>query len=522
MKKTFLYLIGRHQRAFLIALLWGVGYALVMTLINPLAIKLLFDEAVIKKNFEVFVWVAVGSLVLFTGLRYIDYAYRLYKQRLSNRMLLDLALKVTRLYFRVPYQRIQEKGEGYFVSRTYDEVQSSVQPSLDTVLGLFRSSATLMGGMVTIMLISWKLTLIMLAITPFMLLMSRRYAGKIHQNTRAEQEKSADLREVNTSLLQAYKTVRMFRLAPLALGQYQSRFDQYLRANYTRIQNMSLYSTLSGLFLSIMEMLVILAGGYSIMTSSLTFGGLMAFMNAYWLAVNALQSLIDSIPRISIIQATVERLQEFEQQAEPETAPSSGVQDIDLNGVQFAYGQQVVLRDVNLHIPPGQRILIEGPNGAGKSTLAHLLSGLLKPLVGTISLPDEISALVEPVHFPTLTLRELFSVYPEHLTAPLIEKLGLNPLLEQTYTELSLGQKKKVNVLMCVLKEADCYILDEPLANVDQQTQPELLEAILEYTSGKTLLVILHGAGPLRSHFDAVMQVQGRVTLGPASPPVAL
>ncbi|GEM46908.1 ATP-binding cassette domain-containing protein [Deinococcus cellulosilyticus] len=502
------YLIGNHKKAFVIAIVWGVLYALAMSILNPLAIKLLFDEAVMKQNFSLFVMVASGSLLLFVGLRLVDYHYRLFKQRLSNRMLLDLALRVTRAYFRIPYARILEKGEGYFVARTYDEVQASVQPTQETILGLFRSAATLLGGLVTILLISWKLTLALALVAPILLKLSRKYGGKIHRDTRAEQERSAELRDVTLKVMQSYKTIRIFQLLSKSMEQYRQRFESYLQANYLRTRNMTVYSALSGVFLSIMEMLVIVAGGYSIMTSNLTFGGLMAFMNAFWLTVNALQSLVDSVPRMAMIRATTTRLMEFEAEAQQEDLPANPAGNLVLQNVEFSYGSQRMLHGVNLNVQAGQRLLIEGPNGSGKSTLAHVLSGLLVPVAGQISLPGRVSAVVEPVNFPGLTLFQLLSQFDADRCENLAARFGLSDLLHHTYGDLSLGQKKKLGVLMCLLKDADCYILDEPLANLDRSSEDTVMEAIFEATAGKTLLVILHGSEKHHARFDGVLRVQ--------------
>ncbi|MCV4732460.1 hypothetical protein OFB80_31710, partial [Escherichia coli] len=69
------------------------------------------------------------------------------------------------------------------------------------------------------------------------------------------------------------------------------------------------------------------------------------------------------------------------------------------------------------------------------------------------------------------------------------------------------GQKKKFGVLVALLKDSDCYILDEPLANLDPDSCQTLLELVLERTRGKVLVMIHHGADQIRGCFDRVVHL---------------
>jgi ABC-type multidrug transport system fused ATPase/permease subunit len=502
--KDLLYLVGKHRSRFIWVVVWGVLSSLFMAIANPWALKLLFDEAIIKNNFQLFVIIAASTVAVFSAWRFLDMVYRLYRQRLSNTIQIEVASRLMATFFRVPYRQVISQGEGYFLARTHDEVQNSVQPATNLGIDIARALATLVGGLGMVLVLSWQLTLVLAVVTPVLMGMSRRFSGRIHSKTTNEQENAAQLRGVGTSLIQSYKSVRMFGLEKPSLGHYQSSYQNYLDASYSRIREGTVYSMLSGLYLSWVEMGVIVAGGYAIMTGGLSFGGLMAFMNAFWLAVNAMQSLVDAVPRLATVRATVDRLREFEGLAQAPQALTSTT--TVLTNTSVKYGDYTALEPLNLQIIPGTKLLIEGPNGSGKSTLANVLSGFLDPDTGHVQL-SSVSATVEPMAFPALCIRELLEDFDPGQVASLTEQLGLSGLLEKPYTQLSLGQKKRVNILLTLLKDAQTYIFDEPLANLDAESQNRIMQTIIDKTAGKTLIMILHAAPQYQRLFDQVLQL---------------
>ena len=83
--------------------------------------------------------------------------------------------------------------------------------------------------------------------------------------------------------------------------------------------------------------------------------------------------------------------------------------------------------------------------------------------------------------------------------------MGLSEELDQEVTELSAGQRKRLEVLMGLLKPADLYIFDEPLAGIDVESKEVVMQTLFRETQGKTLLVIMHGDEQYQRHFDRVV-----------------
>ncbi len=512
-------IVGSQTRTYLLALAWAGAIAVLMTALNPLATRLIFDVAVTEKRLDWLIAIAAASLVIFGLLRWWDFQGGQYQQRLTNRMSADLTRRMVSGYFHLPPEVVARHNEGYFVARTMNEVEQTVSPVVSSGIQLLRAVLILATAMVTVLLLSWQLTTVLLIITPVLLLLARHFSAQLHQDAHGVQESTAAQQEVHAAAIGAYRTVRMFNLEGLALHQLMRSVDHRLNAVYTLGYRSGKYATLSRITLSIAELLVLVLGGYAVMTTSLTLGGLMAYMGAYWMAVSAVQSLIDLTPQVQVLRSNIWRLADM--LAQQDTQPVIPV-DAPVNSAlvwqdaSFGQGETATLTGVNIDVPRGQRILVRGANGAGKSTLALTALSLLPLQKGSVQRSGDISGLVEPVKFPSLPLRELVTQFDASHAEALIEQLNLTLLMDSRYDELSLGQRKKFALMMTLLKPAEIYVFDEPLANLDDQTQRLAFELILRHTAGKTVLAVMHDSAEFSSHFNLVAEVvAGQVTVRP-------
>ncbi|WP_221090267.1 ABC transporter transmembrane domain-containing protein [Deinococcus aquaedulcis] len=506
LRRDLAFVVGPHAQRFGLALGWTFAAATLLTLVNPLLTRWIFDVAVPGRQAGLLLGVAAVALVLLSGLRWLDYQYALFQQRLTNRMTTTLTARLLRAFYRLPAEQVAAHGEGYYAARTMSEVNEVVDPLVDMGVSLLRSVTVFVTALGTVLVLSWKLTLVLLLITPVLLLLSRYFAAHLHTNAQDVQERTARQQAVHTAAIAAYRATRTFGLEERAAAQVLGALGERLSSLYTLSRHTGLYQTLSRISLGVAEFAVVVAGGLAIIATSLTLGGLMAYMAAFWLAVNAAQSLIDLIPELSVLRAGIGRLRELD---EAPGTPEQASGDLYWQGVSCGQGDVTVLEGVTVRVPQGSRTLICGPNGSGKSTLALTALGLLAPQLGTLTRPARVSGLVEPVVFPPLPLSDLLEGTDAVRREALVQTLGLDSLLHQPYSDLSLGQKKKVALLMTLLKPADLYVFDEPLANLDDDTQQLALELMLRETRGHTLLAVMHDAERVAAHFDLRLEVGG-------------
>jgi ABC-type multidrug transport system fused ATPase/permease subunit len=510
--RMLFFVIEGNKAKFLGGLLMGLVLNSFISAANPLALKYLFDEGIIRRDFKLFVTLGIAFVLIFTLWRLGVYFYRLYIQRLKNEVFEKLCHRMLNKYFELPYDEIIKRDQGYFLSRVYDEVLSTVPPLVETSFSLFNTLVTMVVALVVVLTISWRAALTILVATPLVYAVSQKYARKIKRESKLEKEEEAKLRGVLVRALGAYKMTRIFGLRTRIFSRTTDQLHSYIAAFLLRFRTSARYQTLSGMFMSYAETTSIIGAGYEMLAGRMTFGGYMGFMNAFWMVIGSARDAFNQIPELSRVAGLVERLKEFEEH-DIRLTNIHYSNAVKLERVSFAYNGKNILQDFDFEPRQGEKILIIGPNGSGKSTLAHLITGLLQPNGGSATtFPlDKISAVIYPCDFIPGTVRDNVSCTgvkgKEETFESLARDLGLGDHLEEDASELSAGQRKKLEVVMGLVKDADVYVFDEPLAGVDVESKDTIMRRIFTYTEGKTLIIIMHGDAQFYGLFDRVIHL---------------
>lgn len=201
-----------------------------------------------------------------------------------------------------------------------------------------------------------------------------------------------------------------------------------------------------------------------------------------------------------------------------------------LDHVTKNYGQAVALMDVSLNIQPGRIIGLLGPNGSGKTTIIKLINGLLQPSLGNIyihgQLPSPASKKVVSYLPDTTYLNEnmkivdairyfqdFYADFNVQRAYQLLNDLHLLP--NQKLNSLSKGNKEKVQLILVMSREADLYVLDEPIGGVDPAARDYILRTIIQNRRpNSSVLISTHLIADIEQVLDEVIFInQGRILL---------
>lgn len=201
-----------------------------------------------------------------------------------------------------------------------------------------------------------------------------------------------------------------------------------------------------------------------------------------------------------------------------------------LDHVTKKYGQAVALMDVSLNIQPGRIIGLLGPNGSGKTTIIKLINGLLQPSLGNIyihgQLPSPASKKVVSYLPDTTYLNEnmkivdairyfqdFYADFNVQCAYQLLNDLHLLP--NQKLNSLSKGNKEKVQLILVMSREADLYVLDEPIGGVDPAARDYILRTIIQNRRpNSSVLISTHLIADIEQVLDeAIFINQGRILL---------
>ncbi|WEL18996.1 ABC-type multidrug transport system, ATPase component [Halorhabdus sp. SVX81] len=187
---------------------------------------------------------------------------------------------------------------------------------------------------------------------------------------------------------------------------------------------------------------------------------------------------------------------------------------IELTDVEKSYGKATSLEAISLSFEPGWHIVL-GPNGAGKTTLFRLLLGLTDPDAGQLSIPDGSvgCSFQEPQVYEGLTVRENLETFGEIAGSStdwletLLERCGLTRMAHRPAGALSAGFRSRLDVALAFVNRPDIVLLDEPLADVDDEYVGRLREFFLEYAGPDRLFVVA------THHHDRFIEIADTVTI---------
>lgn len=253
-----------------------------------------------------------------------------------------------------------------------------------------------------------------------------------------------------------------------------------------------------------------------------------------------LKALYSQETRLTVMNSCLDRMEEvFAEKELPDAGkgaiPAGGdAPEIAFEHVSFAYGKKEVLHDISFTLEKNQMLALVGPSGGGKSTIANLLTRFWDVGEGRVlvrgkdireiplsGLMDQISMVFQRVYLFQDTIYNNISMgRPDAAREEVIEAAkkarcydfimalpdGFDTVIGEGGATLSGGEKQRISIARCILKDAPIVILDEATASVDADNESYIQQAISELCRGKTLLVIAHRLNTIR-HADRILVI---------------
>ena len=260
-----------------------------------------------------------------------------------------------------------------------------------------------------------------------------------------------------------------------------------------------------------------------------------------------LKSLYGEASRLTVMNAALDRIEAV---LNEEELPDKGTQHISqadsnlpeicFDNVTFAYQDKEVLHDISFSMKKHTMTALVGPSGGGKSTIANLLARLWDVKSGKVTirgtdirdvplseLMEQISMVFQRVYLfqdtiynnismgkPDATEEEVYEAAKKARCYDFVMALpdGFQTVIGEGGATLSGGEKQRISIARCILKDAPIVILDEATASVDTDNESYIQEAINELVKGKTLLVIAHRLNTIRQADQILVIADGRIS----------
>ncbi|AKX44595.1 ABC transporter ATP-binding protein [Thiopseudomonas alkaliphila] len=527
----WLYQFVKPHRTAVYGLLLLSLIASGITLLQPWLTKMLIDDGLVAGNFNALLAVALAMVsvgILGTVLSGVS---RYLHTRLSGQILFSLRDAL--------YQHLQKLSPSFYsqwrmgdlFTRLDGDVAEIQRFAVDALFSAISNLLGLLGALILLVSLSWKLALLVLVLVPLELLWLRWMRRKVESNSRALREKASDISSFMVETLPAMKFIQAAvqeerearRLRELS-GNY---LQQLLRLQLTEFFTQAVPNLLT----SITRATAFIIGGYWVIQGTWQLGALIAFSTYLGMVIGPAQSLLGlyvSIQRMSVSLTRVQELQAApiavtSEQARPLPIESPG--RIELQGVSFTHQGRAepTLSQVNAQFQAGQKISLVGGSGAGKSTLIDLLQRFYLPQEGVILLDGQDiqqfdlaafrrkvavvsqdivlfrGSLADNLRYvaPAATDAEILAVLQQVQLQGLLDQLpqGIDTPLAERGQQLSGGQKQRIAIARALLQQPILLILDEATSAVDEATELRIMQEVDRLFARCTRIVISH-----RSH----------------------
>ena len=452
------------------------------------------------------------------------------------------------------FRHMQRLGYGFYDRNRTGQLMSRLTSDLFEITALAHhgpedlviSVLTIIGALVVMFTIEWRLALVVCIILPILLAVVILRRRKMSAVSKQVKSRTAAINAEIESSLSGIRTAKAFANEEVEFGKFHNANERFKTSKREFHKEMGIFSGSLEFFMSILSVAVIAVGGALTIDNSIEMVDLLTFTLYISTFTSPVRKLVNfaemfangfaGLSRFADLMRTEPDLQDA-----PDAVELKNVRgEISVAPVSFAYDEDLdVLEDVSLRVKPGETVAVVGPSGGGKSTLCRLIPRFYDVSGGSIcvdgldvrqvtqeSLHHAIGVVQQEVFLfadtignnirygkPDATTEEVVAAAKR---AEIYDDIMAMPDRFDTYvgergTLLSGGQKQRVSIARIFLKNPPILILDEATSALDSVTEAKIQSALDALAVGRTTLIIAHRLSTIRSATRIIAVADGKI-----------
>lgn len=538
-----LFTFVKPQRKSFVTGLFFLVLSSLTTLVFPMLIGDLIDQA---NHGTLDTINRTGWILLAVFLTNAVFSYfRIYLFAVVTEKTLALLRQTTYNHLiRLPMAFFSARRVGELNSRISADISLLQETFTSTLAQFIRQVITIIGGVALLTVISYKLTLFMLAIVPVIAIIARVFGTYIRKLSKDSQNRVAESNTIVEETLQAIANVKAFSNEAFEILRYKRKTDEVIGIGLrgARWRGLFISFIFFAMFASIVG--IIWYGVYLVNRGAgMTSGDLFKFVLYTVFIAGSISGMADLYSQIQkAIGATENLLDILDELPEPVASGTTSERiccegNVEFRNVGFSYpGRKdvTVLKDISFVAEKGKQIALVGPSGAGKSTITALLFRFYDPTYGKILIdgreirdynleelrgnmaivPQEVllfgGTIRENIEYgkPGATEEEIIRVARQANAWDFISSFpeGLDTKVGERGIQLSGGQRQRIAIARAILKDPAILILDEATSSLDSESERLVQEALLNLMKGRTSIVIAHRLSTIH-HADQIIVI---------------
>ncbi len=534
--KRVLHYIKRSWLILFLSIVFA-AVTVILTLYVPIltgnAIDRIVDKGLVDFDGLIRILFTIVVCVLVTALA--QWLMNVCNNRITYQVVRDIRSEAVRKIEVLPLKYIDGHSYGDVVSRVIADVDQFSDGLLMGFTQLFTGVLTIVGTLLFMLSINWKIALVVVCITPVSLFVASFIAKKTYAMFRLQSETRGEQTALIDEMIGNQKVVQAFCHEEESMERFDEINERLKKCSLRAIFFSSITNPSTRFVNSLVYTAVGLTGALAVVKNPLAFsvGKLSSFLsyaNQYTKPFNEISGVITELQNaIACAGRIFELIDEEPQVPEPEMAVSLKEPDgtVVLEHVSFSYvPQKKLIEDFNLSVKKGQRVAIVGPTGCGKTTIINLLMRFYDVDSGKIlvsgtdirditrgSLRTSYGMVLQETWLKTGTIRENIAMgKPDAAMEEIIEaaKLshahgfikrlpnGYDTVITEDGGSLSQGQKQLLCIARVMLCLPPMLILDEATSSIDTRTEIKIQNAFATMMKGRTSFIVAHRLSTIR------------------------
>ncbi len=522
------------------------AFTCLLLLVNPALSRRLIDDVIMAGNPDPLLSILAVMLVIKLGRESLRYMMVIFLEKDSQNVVFNLRRS---LFTRMQYNDMQ-----FFDTHRTGDLMTRMSADLDWCrhflsyidYRIIDAVCTFAFATVYLVFVNWKLTLLLIVITPVLLVISRLLSRHIRPRFVFMRERLADMNTAAQENIAGNRVVKAF-----AREEYEKeRFEQKNRAfmnSHLRINKLWLsFFPVIELLVNAIQLVTVFVGGLFIIRGELTPGELAVFTGLSWAVSNPMRELGNLINDLQRFSTSAAKVMEIYYGAPrigdaPDAVSHDRVQGrIEFDHVSFSYDSTPVLTDVSFSVEPGQTVAVMGPTGSGKTTLISLLARFYDVTEGEVRVDGcnvkqwKLSQLRSGIGTATqdvflfsdtvegniafgnqeLTLDEVRDFARRADAAEFADKLpeGYDTIIGERGVGLSGGQRQRIALARALAVRPGILVMDDTTSAVDSETEQYIQDQLRNLPFSCTKFIIAQRISSMRDA-DLILVLQnGRIT----------
>jgi ATP-binding cassette subfamily B protein/subfamily B ATP-binding cassette protein MsbA len=426
---------------------------------------------------------------------------------------------------RLPMGYHDRQSVGELSNRVMSDTSRIEDSLVDLFTTLIPAVLALVGTMIVLLFVDWRLGLIGLCAAPLVFLTALHYARLTRVLARRRRAAVGKLTGFVTESLQGIRTIHAFGSQPTEDSRFGATNDQVLRLGLRRVDLSARFTPALEAVSALGTAVLLFVGGYGALRQWWSVGVLVVVTTYLNNMLKPMKDLAKLAPSFNQGAASAERIAAILDEPREHLGPIDGLPQrigghIELRNVGLDYGRGPVLSALSLTVRAGERVALLGDNGAGKSTTMSLIGGLYGPTSGRVlldglSIPDlpehwlhqQVAmvlqdtflfsgTLIENLRYgrPEATDDEVADVAEAALVTEFADRLpdGLATEVSAGGVGLSGGQRQRVGIARALLVDSPVVLLDEPTVGLDVHAEKLVVQALTRLMDGRTVIMTTH------------------------------